>query len=185
MLSRTSFTYYQPDRYIDDGTNVEYLGMPEGLFSFQAFLSEEACREWLKNNGYEPEEFIIHEYKDDDIEHVTIIDEYGDFIPKIEDLSDDEISDLLATEVLYCAGSIDNLLHVRQSDETEDEFNDRLYGDALDEVLAAIESIEDSGEYDFSSYGGHPETDWYDLARDEAVQVVMSWMLGKNAIRLK
>lgn len=29
MLSKLSFAYYQPDRYYDDGTNVEYPGMPE------------------------------------------------------------------------------------------------------------------------------------------------------------
>ena len=177
MLSKISFTYYQPDRYSDDGTNVEYLGMPEGLFSFQAFLSEEACIAWLENNGYEPGDFTIHEYCDDDIEGVTIIDEYGDVIPKIEDMSDEEMEDLLADEVLIMAGSIDNLHATRQSDETEDQFKDRVYGDALDDVNAAIESIEESGDFDFSSYGGNPDVEWYDEARDGAVRIVMSWML--------
>lgn len=177
MLSKLSFTYYQPDRYHDDGTNVEYLGMPEGLFSFQAFLSEEACIAWLENNGYEPGDFTIHEYCDDDIEGVTIIDEYGDVIPKIEDLSDEEMEDLLADEVLIMAGSIDNLHATRQSDETEDQFKDRVYSDALDDVNAAIESIEESGDFDFSSYGGNPDVEWYDGARDEAVRTVMNWML--------
>lgn len=78
MLSKPSFTYYQPDRYYDDGTNVEWLGMPDGLFSFQAFRSEEECIAWLENNGYDPGDFTIHEYCDDDIEGVQIIDEYGD-----------------------------------------------------------------------------------------------------------
>ena len=178
MLSKLSFTYYQPDRYYDDGTNVEYLGMPEGLFSFQAFRSEEECIAWLENNGYEPGDFTIHEYCDDDIEGVTIIDEYGDVIPKIEDLSDEEIEDLLTDQVLFTAGSIDNLEVSKQDDETKDQFGDRLYGEALDAVNAAIESIEESGDYDFSSYGGNPDVEWYDGARDEAVQHVMRWMLG-------
>ena len=177
MLSKISFTYYQPDRYSDDGTNVEYLGMPEGLFSFQAFLSEEACIAWLENNGYEPGDFTIHEYCDDDIEGVTIIDEYGDVIPKIEDMSDEEMEDLLADEVLLMAGSIDNLHATRQSDETEDQFKDRVYGEALDDVNAAIESIEESGDFDFSSYGGNPDVEWYDEARDGAARIVMDWML--------
>ena len=178
MLSKLSYTYYQPDRYSDDGTNVEYLGMPEGLFSFQAFRSEEECIAWLENNGYEPGDFTIHEYCDDDIEGVTIIDEYGDVIPKIEDLSDEEIEDLLTDQVLFTAGSIDNLEVSKQDDETKDQFGDRLYGEALDAVNAAIESIEESGDYDFSSYGGNPDVEWYDGARDEAVQHVMRWMLG-------
>lgn len=178
MLSRTSFTYYQPDRYIDDGTNIEYLGLPEGMFSFQVFLSEEACREWLKNNGYEPKEFIIHEYSGDDIEEVTIIDAYGDIIPKIEDFSDDEIEDMLTDEVLFAAGSIDNLEELMHHDETKDQFGDRLYGEALDKVNAAIQTIENSGNYDFSSYSGNPDVEWYDGARDEAVQHVIRYMIG-------
>ena len=177
MLSMLSFTYYQPDRYYDDGTTVEYLGMPEGLFSFQAFRSEEECIAWLEKNGYEPEDFTIHEYSDDDIEGVTIIDEYGDVIPKIEDLADEEIEGLLIDEVLMIAGSIDNLHATRQSDESEDQFKDRVYGEALDDVNAAIETIEQSGDYDFSSYGGNPDVEWYDGARDEAVRTVMNWML--------
>lgn len=177
MLSKLSFTYYQPDRYYDDGTNVEYLGIPEDLFSFQAFRSEEECIAWLENNGYEPGDFTIHEYSDDDIEDVVIIDEYGDVIPKIEDFSDDEIEVLLTDEVLMNAGSIDNLHATRQSDETEDQFKDRVYTEALDDVNAAIESIEESGDYDFSSYGGNPDVEWYDEAHHEAVMTVMNWML--------
>lgn len=179
MLSKISFTYYQPDRYYDDGTNVEWLGMPENLFSFQAFRSEKECIAWLENNGYEPGDFTIHEYCDDEIEGVQIIDEYGDVIPKIEDLPADEIEDLLTDEALFIAGSIANLRTTKQSNETEDQFNDRVYGDALDEVNAAIELVEESGDYDFSSYGGNPDVEWYDEARDGAVKTVMRWMLGE------
>lgn len=80
MLTDKKLTYYQPDRYFDDGTNVEYLGMPEELFSFKAFPTREACEMWLRNNGYEPGDYVIHEYHDDDIEEVTLIDEDGDII---------------------------------------------------------------------------------------------------------
>ena len=177
MLSKLSFTYYQPDRYYDDGTNVEWLGMPEGLFSFQAFRSEEECIAWLENNGYEPGDFTIHEYCDDEIEDVTIIDEYGDVIPKIEDLSDEEIEGLLTDEVLLMAGSIDNLHATRQSDETEDQFKDRVYGDALDMIMDTIGEIEEANEFDFSSYGGNPDVEWYDEARELALETVMGWML--------
>jgi hypothetical protein len=169
MLSKYYFTYYQPQ--------YENGDLPAGLFSFQAFPTKEECEEWLKNNGYEPGDFVIHEYCDDEIEDVTLIDANGNVIPKIEALSDEEIEDLLTDQVLLTAGSIDNLHATRQSDETEDQFKDRVYTEALDQVNAAIESIEKSGDYDFSSYCNNPDTEWYDEARDEAVRTVMDWML--------
>lgn len=112
---------------------------------------------------------------------MTIIDEYGIAIPKIEELPDTEIEDLLTDEVVYAAGSIDNLqTEVRKRlDEDSILDLDRVYGDALDKVNAAIETIEQSGDYDFSGYGGSPDTEWYDEARDEAVKTVMKWMLGR------
>ena len=177
MLTIIDYPYFQPDRYSDDGTNIEYGGMPEELFSFQAFRTEEECRQWLINHGYNPEEFVIHEYCNDDIEDVTLIDEDGDVIPKIEDFTDEEIEDMLTDEVMFSAGSIDNLVQVPQDGETKDQYMDRLYGLAMDEVNAAISSIEEANEYDFSAYGGNPDTEWYDGARDEAVQQVMKWML--------
>ena len=177
MLTINDYPYFQPDRYFDDGTNVDYLGMPEELFSFQAFRTEEECRQWLINHDYNPGDFCIHEYCNDDIEDVTIIDADGDIIMKIEDVPTDGIVNMLGDEVLFNAGSIDNLHATRQSDETEDQFKDRVYGLALDEVNAAICSIEERNEYDFSSYGGNPDVEWYDEARDDAVRDVMNWML--------
>ena len=180
MLTSHDYYYYQPDRYSDDGTNIEYGGIPEELFSFQAFQTEEECRQWLINHDYNPEEFVIHEYCNDDIEDVTLIDEDGDVIPKIEDFTDDEIEDMLTDEVLFSAGSIDNLHQTQQEGETRDQFMDRIYGLALDEVNAAISSIEEANKYDFSAYGGHPDTEWYDEVRDEAVRQVMRWMLDQE-----
>lgn len=172
MLSTLDYKYYQPDRTVDGEIEI-----PDGLSSFEAFRTEADCKLWLSDHDYPDDYWDIHEYCNDDIDGVTIIDEYGIVIPKIEDLSDEEIEDLLTDEVLLMAGSIDNLHATRQSDETEDQFKDRVYGDALDDVNAAIESIEESGDYDFSSYGGNPDTEWYDEARDEAVRTVMNWML--------
>jgi len=80
MLSDKKFTYYQPEAYYDDGTNVDYGSIPPELFSFQAFPTREECEEWLKNNGYEPCDFCISEYHDDDIEDVMLIDRNGDEI---------------------------------------------------------------------------------------------------------
>lgn len=180
MLSKYYFTYYQPQ--------YENGDLPVGLFSCQAFRSEQEAIDWMDMHldcEAHDEEFEIREYCDDEIEDVTLIDANGDVIPKIEDLSTEEIEDLLTDEVLVMTGSIDNRLSVsldnlhatRQSDETEDQFKDRVYGKALDAVNAAIESIEKSGDYDFSSYCNNPDTEWYAEARDEAVRTVMCWML--------
>lgn len=179
MLTEKRFTYYQPEAYFDDGTNINYGDTPEGLFSFEAFPTKGECEEWLRDNGYEPGDFNIHEYHDDDIEEVKLIDRYGVTLLRIEELGEDGIVNLLGDEVLFIAGSMDNLLAVRQDDETEDQFKDRVYTEATDHVNEAIVSIEESGEYNFQSYCGTPEVEWYDGARDWAVRDVMNWMMGE------
>lgn len=176
MLTDKKLTYYQPELYSDDGTNIDW-NLPDGLFSFQAFRTREECEAWLANNGYENDDVTIHEYHDDDIEEVTLIDEDGHVIPRIEDFSETELEDMLTDDVLMTAGSIDNLHATRQSDETEDDFKDRVYGDAHQMVTDAIAAIELSDDYNFQSYIGTPEVEWYDEARDEAVKTVMDWML--------
>ena len=177
MLSDVKIVYYQPISYSDDGTNINLGDTPEELFSFQAFISREDCERWLENHGYNPGDFSIVEYHDDDIEEVTLLDGNGEVIPRIEELDDIEIEDMLTDDVLFTAGSIDNLHATRQSDETEDQFMDRVYTEAHQKVSDAIETIEQSGDYNFQSYAGCPETEWYDEARDEAIRQVMRWML--------
>ena len=176
-IKHENFKYYQPIAYFDDGTNIEWGDIPEELFSFQAFISREACEQWLEDNGYEPGDFDIAEYEGDDIEEVTLLDGDGNVIPRIEELDDVEIEDMIENEVLLYAGSIDNMQACRQSNETEDEFMDRVYGEAHQMVSDAIESIEESGDYNFQAYLGCPETEWYDEVRDDAVRQVMDWML--------
>lgn len=176
MLTINDYPYFQPEWYHDDGTNIDYDGMPEELFSFQAFRSEEECRQWLINHNYNPDEFVIHEYCNDDIEGVTLIDEDGNVIPKIEDFTVDEIEEMITDEVLFSAGSIDSLIQVRQPGESRNQFMVRVQELAKDEVNAAICAIEEANEYDFSSYGGNPDTEWYDEAHNEAVKTVMHWM---------
>ena len=66
-------TYYQPEWYRDDGTNIEYCGIPEDLYSFQVFSTKERCVRWLKDHDYHPDDFVIREYHDDDIEDYIII----------------------------------------------------------------------------------------------------------------
>lgn len=64
-------TYFQPNR---KGHPEE---LPYELFSFQAFPDYETCVDWLFINDYDPDDFDIVEYHDDEIEEVTIIDEYS------------------------------------------------------------------------------------------------------------
>lgn len=65
-------TYYQPELYSDDSTNIDY-GFPKELHSFEVFETEDDCKAWLEDNGYNPEDCIIHEYHDDDIEEHTYL----------------------------------------------------------------------------------------------------------------
>jgi hypothetical protein len=87
--------------YFDDGTNIEYGSTPSELYSFQAFPSREECEQWLKNNGYNPKDFVINEYHDDDIEDVTLLDGEGNPYQKIEELSDNELYDIILDEVCF------------------------------------------------------------------------------------
>ena len=176
MLSDKRFTYYQPEYYSDDSTNIEYGGLPDGLFSFQAFPTREECEEWLKNNNYWPGDFVIHEYHDDDIEDVSLIDRNGDELVMIEDLEEDGLVNLIGDEVLHSAGSVGDLKTARRAGETRQEYEVRVYKEAMDHVNDAIVSIEESGEYNFQSYCGTPEVEWYDKAREWAVKDVMTWM---------
>ena len=76
-MTMRKMTYYQPMRYSDDGTNIDY-GLPEELWSFQVFLTYEDAFNWLVQHDYDPDDYIIKEYHDDDIEDASFIDEYGD-----------------------------------------------------------------------------------------------------------
>ena len=176
MLSDKRFTYYQPEFYSDDSTNIEYGGLPEGLFSFQSFPTREECEEWLKENDYNAADFVIHEYQDDDIEDVTLIDRYGGVIPRIEELEEDGLVNLIGDEVLHSAGNVGDLKTARRAGETRQEYEVRVYREAMDHVNDAIVSIEESGEYNFQSYCGTPAVEWYDKARKWAVKDVMAWM---------
>lgn len=179
MLSDKKLTYYQPEYYYDDGTNMGWGGLPEGLSSFQAFPTREDCEDWLQNHDFEPGDFAINEYHDDDIEEVTLINGDGDYLMRIEEFGDDEIEEMLIGEVLSVAGSMDNLQVLQQSNETDDQFMDRVYGEAMDMVNDAVVTIEECGDFNFQTYIGTPATEWYDEARDGAVRQVMKWMLER------
>lgn len=168
---------------MNDENGIQTGNVPEQLQSLRAFLSASDCIEWLKLNGYNPDDFIIQRYKDNDIKNVVLLDAKGRILPRIEDISDDEIEDMITDQVLLFAGSIDNLHATQQSYETDEEFLDRVYTVANDEVMFAIGTIEESGEFNFQSYVGNPETEWYDEVRDNARRTVMLWMLENSEMR--
>ena len=181
MYTREHYVYYQPEWYHDDGTNIDYGGTPDELYSFQAFLTPDICKEWLRNHDYNPGDFVIHEYQDDDIEEVTIIDENGENLDRIEDLTDDEIADRIEDTVIWNAGSIDNLHTCQQDGETEQEYKDRIYGWAMDLINDAISDIEVNNDYNFQSYAGTPDTEWYDVPREMVLETILSYMTEGDA----
>lgn len=180
MLSSTEFKYYQPHWYKDDGTNIEYGDIPDELYSFQAFVSPEACREWLWQHDYNDEDFTIDEYENDEIEGVIIIDEYGDELERVEDIDDTDLAERIVDVVIQNAGNVDNLHTTKQDNETQQEYEDRIYDYAMDMVNNAICDIERDYEYNFQSYAGSPEDEWYDKAREYAVKDILRLMTEED-----
>jgi len=64
--------YYQPQRR--DQT------IPRELYSWQVFVSREDAEKWLVGFAYDPADFDIIEYDENDIEDPVIIDAYGNTI---------------------------------------------------------------------------------------------------------
>ena len=176
MLSDKRFTYYQPEYLHTDFNDFNYGSLPEGLHSFQAFPTREECEDWLKNHDYNPAHFHICAYHDDSIENVTLIGSDGDTLLRIEELEEDGLVNLIGDEVLSNAGSMGNLKTLKQDGETQQEYEDRIYTEALNLVNDAIMNIEESGAYNFQSYCGTPNVEWYDNVRDWVVEDVMAWM---------
>ena len=176
MLSDKRFTYYQPEYLHTDFNDFNYGSLPEGLHSFQAFPTREECEDWLKNHDYNPAHFHICAYHDDSIENVTLIGSDGDTLLRIEELEEDGLVNLIGDEVLSNAGSMGNLKTLKQDGETQQEYEGRIYTEALNLVNDAIMNIEESGAYNFQSYCGTPDVEWYDNVRDWVVEDVMAWM---------
>ena len=63
---------YQPSLYSDDGTNIDF-GLPQELCSFDVFESEEECRDWMEEQGYQEGDYNIEEYNEEDIEDYRVI----------------------------------------------------------------------------------------------------------------
>jgi len=54
--------HYEPIRYLDDGTNLEYGNPPEDLSPFEEFHSQQEVEDWLVDHGYDPADFAIVKY---------------------------------------------------------------------------------------------------------------------------
>lgn len=164
-------TYYQPER------NGE---LPEELYSFQVFKTYQECANWLYQHDYDEDDWDIVEYSEDDIENPTFINEYGDEYEKIENIPDDELEEIIIDEIVTSAGSVDNLLIVRQDGETDQEWEDRLWETAHDEVMNAITNIEDEDEFDFSAYWDEGDVAWYDSVREDVIRRVCNIITGEE-----
>jgi hypothetical protein len=166
-------TYYQPER------NGE---IPEELHSFEVFKSHGECFGWLRMNGYDEDDWDIVEYYGDDIENPTFINEHGDQYEKIEDIPDDELEEIIIDEIVFLNGSIDNLIgeNIHQEDETDQEWEDRLWETAHNEVMKAIESIEENDYFDFSAYWDEGEPAWYDDVREDVIRHVCRIITGEE-----
>lgn len=70
---------YQAEIYSDDGTNIEY-STPCELNSNTYFEDEESLFEWFRNNGYDIDDLVVHEYPIADLDKVfdVVIDADGE-----------------------------------------------------------------------------------------------------------
>lgn len=151
--------------------------LPEGLFSFQVFKTAEDAKDWMVEHGIEGV-YDILEYQDDEIENPTFIDACGDTITKIEDI---DIYEEILSEVIWNAGSEGNLKTCKQDDETQQEYEDRVWEEAHDLVMDAIVSIEEDDFYDFSTYWDEGDgVAWYDEVREDVIREVVRIMTDET-----
>ena len=161
MLNKT---YYQPER--NGNTPLE-------LWDFQVFKTYEEALNWLWQHDYDADVWNIVEYHEDDIEEPTFIDEYGAEYPRIED--EEDLEGLIIDEV------VDNnpgFLIAQNPGETDQDWEDRLWETAHDKVMEAIENIENSSDYNFSSYWDEGDTAWYDEVREDVIRRVCNIITG-------
>ena len=68
--------YYQPSLYSDDGIKIDWT-MPNEMCSFWVWRTKRELIACMENWGYERKDYVIHAYKDNDVEGYSIIDEVG------------------------------------------------------------------------------------------------------------
>ena len=75
-------TYYQPFIYVNDGVMSSYLFPRNLLFENNAFTDKQDLVTFMKNSGYDEDEYMIEEFHDNDIENVILIDACGHTLNK-------------------------------------------------------------------------------------------------------
>ena len=173
MYREGPYRYYQPEYKVP----VAGETLPDGLSSFEAFRSYDEAVIWLRKHDYNPDDFNIKEYKDNDIEEVTLLDEEGCVIPRIENIGDYDLADIIVVRVIQVHGGEENLRYEPQKGEDRDIFLDRVYGDAMEFISDECVEMEKEGNYNFQLFCGNPDEEWYDEAREIAVYDLMHIMV--------
>ena len=75
--------------------------------------------------------------------------------------------------IIWDAGSIDNLVLLKQDDETDGEYRERLFEEAL---KLFMDSVEELGLYTLNDEDEAP----YDAIRDEAIQEIVDMLSGEK-----
>ena len=155
MYSKPHFEYYQPVSKADGG-------LPDGLFSFEAFITRKACQRWLEQHNYNPADFIIKRYRDCDIELVAVIGNEGTKLPRIESIEPDRLYEMMLQSIRKHYGShLDELY----SNESLKHFIATML------VFQEIGRIEKSHKYNFASFGSSEH--WYDKVLERLVDAIL------------
>lgn len=77
--TQRGLTYYQPELYTDDGTNIDW-NLPQELHSFQVFLTKEDVEIFMEHLNYSSDEYTIMEYHDYEIDGITVLDCDGNVV---------------------------------------------------------------------------------------------------------
>lgn len=112
-------------------------------------------------------------------------------VMKVSELSNDLLLKFILEEVAFCWGVIQMVdekkgktwIEVcgydgnRKENETEQAYEDRIYTDAHDAVMCAVERCEESEYLDFEGcdLDSKDGVAWYDEVREEAIGIVCGW----------
>ena len=113
---------YQPIYYHDDGTNLEYCGMPEELAENMAFPTRDDCERWLGDNDYDPGDYAVIETDRNNIEDLILVGWDGNFLDGTSSVSCFNTG----LELDRLQGQLKDLIQMRMSDGRE-----RVYIDAV------------------------------------------------------
>ena len=83
----------------------------------------------------------------------------------------DNLTDMVVDEIIFQAGSVDNLITLKQDWETEQEYEDRIYTKAHSLFM---ETIEDLGLTELDDEDNAP----YDRERQDAIEDISKMLKG-------